>query len=332
MAKNEKKYPEFECSEYEYGDLSHREYYGSITATFNFTDGTDVLFNFYFKDFLDFHKRKKTDFHRTIDRIYSKIRGWGSRHFPLIKKLQEEEGVDMFLQFALYAEQNEENELIERYESTKRSVAEYLSRIESEAADKNEHVNDSDTINDTDINSDDELIYEQPVQTEAISNDAAEEEEDDILIDEEDQDEEEENEEEEEEDEEEEEEEDNEDEIADENKADEVMEEKEEDDDYEESPYDRDRKKFRETVEAATDDMYEALKINFFPQMEYFHRRYPTRWKTLNENIESLLQNFEEGLQSEMLPYLDESAYRDFDIRYNSQKADATEEEPPTAR
>ena len=44
-------------------------------------------------------------------------------------------------------------------------------------------------------------------------------------------------------------------------------------------------------------------------------------------------QNFEDELLHEMLPQLDEEEYREFDIKYNSQKADMSdEEEPPTAR
>ena len=53
----------------------------------------------------------------------------------------------------------------------------------------------------------------------------------------------------------------------------------------------------------------------------------------LTENLEIFFQNFEDEMLHEMLPHLDDSEYREFEIKYNSQKADMSEEEePPTAR
>ena len=112
---------------------------------------------------------------------------------------------------------------------------------------------------------------------------------------------------------------------------DDTTEEEEEED--EESPYDLDRKKFQQLLEQGSNDMYDALKINFFPQMAYFQRRYPNKWKSLNENLEEFLQSFEDQLLDAMLPALDDDEYREFDIKYNSEKANMSDEdEPPTAR
>ncbi len=261
MAKREKQHPNFECTEYDYGNLDHRQYEGNIFATLKFSDGVDIIVFFDFKDFLDYHKRKKSHLHRTVESIYHDMRGWGSRYFELIELLQEEEDVDLFELFVEYVEETEE-ELVDKYEARRYRIQE-LNRIKPPKA----H---------------DELKVKEITGKKHTPATSLEEEEDD---------------------------------------EDEV------------SPYDRDRAKFEEVLKLASNDMYEALKSSFFPQMEYFQRRYPSRWKTLTENLEMFFQNFEDEMLHEMLPQLDEDEYREFDIKYNSQKADMSdEEEPPTAR
>ena len=94
MAKHEKQYPDFECIEYDYGDVSHREYSGEIRATIRFSDSINLYFYLDFKEFLDYHKRKKTDFFRAYEKIYSQMNGWGSRYFELIETLQDEDDID----------------------------------------------------------------------------------------------------------------------------------------------------------------------------------------------------------------------------------------------
>ncbi len=260
MAKREKQHPDFECIEYDYGNLDHRQYVGNIFATLRFADGIEFDVYFDFKDFLDYHKRKKSPFHRTVESIYQDMMGWGSRYFELIEILQAEEDVDMFKLFVEYTEETEE-ELVERYEKRRYRIQEMnqdkpsLKQEEKKLKEKKEKKS------------------EPPLHIE-------EEEEDDEI-----------------------------------------------------SPYDRDREKFAEMLKHASNDMFEALKTQFFPQMEYFQRRYPSRWKSLTENLEMFFQNFEDEMLHEMLPHLDEEEYKEFDIKYNSQKADMSdEEEPPTAR
>lgn len=260
MAKREKQHPDFECIEYDYGNLGHRQYVGSIFATLKFTDGVDIVVYFDFKDFLDYHKRKKTPFHRVVESVYQDIRGWGSRYFELIEFLQDEDDVDLFELFVQYVEETEE-ELVERYENRRY-------RIQEMSQNKPPIVHE-----------------EQKVKEKK------------------------------------------------EKKTEPSLPIEEEDDDDEISPYDSDRQKFAEILKHASNDMYEALKTDFFPQMEYFQRRYPSRWKSLTENLEMFFQNFEVEMLQEMLPRLDDEEYKEFDIIFNSQKADMSEEEePPTAR
>lgn len=260
MAKREKQHPDFECVEYDYGNLDHRQYGGNIFATLKFTDGVDIIVYFDFKDFLDYHKRKKSPFHRTVESVYQDMRGWGSRYFELIELLQDEDDVDLFELFVEYVEDTEE-ELVEKYEARRYRIQE-INRIKPPMAHEEQKVKEK---------------KEKKSEPEPLVE--------------------------------------------------------EEDDDDEVSPYDRDREKFEEILKEASNDMYEALKVQFFSQMEYFQRRYPIRWKTLTENLEMFLQNFEDEMLHEMLPQLDEEEYREFDIKYNSQKADMSdEEEPPTAR
>ena len=105
------------------------------------------------------------------------------------------------------------------------------------------------------------------------------------------------------------------------------------DDEDEIAPYNRDREQLQKLVEQSSNDMYEALKINFFPQMAYFQRRYPSRCKDLTTTIEEVLHLFEEQLLNGILPKLNDEEFEEFDIQYNSQKADMShEDEPPTAR
>ena len=87
MAKVEKRHPDFECTEYDYGDLPHRDYNGCINATLKFTDNIELYVYFEFKEFLDYHKRKKTNLQRVVENLYSQMRGWGSRYFELIEKI-----------------------------------------------------------------------------------------------------------------------------------------------------------------------------------------------------------------------------------------------------
>ncbi len=258
MAKREKQHPDFECIEYDYGNLDHRLYEGNIFATLKFADEVDFIVYFDFKDFLDYHKRKKSPFHRTVESVYLDMKGWGSRYFELIELLQEEDDVDLFELFVDYIEETEE-ELVNKYEARRYRIQE-ANRI-------------------------------KPV-------------------------------------------------VVEEQKVKEIKEIKpeseplvEEDDDDDISPYDRDRAKFEEILKQASNDMYDALKADFFPKMEYFYRRYPSRWKSLTENLEMFFQNFEDEMLHEMLPQLDDEEYREFDIKYNSQKADMSDDdEPPTAR
>ena len=260
MAKREKQHPDFECVEYDYGNLDHRQYGGNIFATLKFTDGVDIIVYFDFKDFLDYHKRKKSPFHRTVESVYQDMRGWGSRYFELIELLQDEDDVDLFELFVEYVEDTEE-ELVEKYEARRYRIQE-INRIKPPMAHEEQKVKEK---------------KEKKSEPEPLVE--------------------------------------------------------EEDDDDEVSPYDRDREKFEEMLKQASNDMYEALKTQFFPQMEYFQRRYPIRWKSLTENLEMFFQNFEDEMLHEMLPQLDEEEYREFDIKYNSQKADMSDDdEPPTAR
>ncbi len=260
MAKLEKQYPDFECVEYDYGDLDRRKYYGTIHASIKFADGVDIFLRFDFKDFLDFHKRKRTNFYRIMETTYANMGGWGSRYFELIELLQEEDEIDLFELFCEYIELTQ-GDFAEKYESR---------RYKIQAAPKRTPP----------APSEEQKLQEVTKNKKEIQS---------------------------------------------------ILEEEEEEE--EESPYDSDRKKFYTQLKQASNDMYDALKINFFPQMEYFQRRYPSRWKTLTDNLEIFLQNFEDEMLHEMLPELDEDEYREFDIKYNSQKADMSDEdEPPTAR
>ena len=109
--------------------------------------------------------------------------------------------------------------------------------------------------------------------------------------------------------------------------------EEEEDETEEESPYDKDRKKFKQLLVKGSNDMYDALKGHFFTEMAYFQRRYPIKWKSFTENLEEVLQSFEDELLDAMLPQLDDDEYREFDLKYNSEQADMSDDdEPPTAR
>lgn len=267
MAKLEKQYPPFECVEYDYGHLSRRDYEGPVYVTLKFADSVDLYVYFYFREFLDFHKRKKSPLHRAVERLLTEINGWGSRHFELIERLQAEESLDLFQLFAEYIEFVEE-ELAEQYETRRYKIEEMKSK---NLPFTNEPLNNSE-----------DSMYKKELSPSLIEDDTSEEEE-------------------------------------------------EEED--EESPYDLDRKKFQQLLEQGSNDMYDALKINFFPQMAYFQRRYPNKWKSLNENLEEFLQSFEDQLLDAMLPALDDDEYREFDIKYNSEKANMSDEdEPPTAR
>ena len=263
MAKREKQYPDFECTEYDYGNLGHRQYEGSIYATLKFADEIEIGVFFEFKDFLDYHKRKNSPLAKTVESIYSKMKGWGSRYFELIEQIQADDEVDLFELFVQFIEDSEED-IGEKYENRRIRVEE-IKRIKAKAAQREK-----------------EVVEKMEEMKPAIEKPAEEEEEEE---------------------------------------------------DNEISPYDKDRNKFEETLKNATNDMYEALKVNFFPQMEYFHRRYPTKWKLLKETLELFLVNFEDEMMHEMMPYLDEGEYREFDIKYNSEKADMSDDdEPPTAR
>ena len=264
MAKLEKQYPEYECIEYDYGDLDHRQYEGVIYASLKFTDEVDISVYFDFKDFLDYHKRKRTPFYKSVETIYGKMKGWGSRYFELIELLQAEDDIDLFELFVQYVEETEE-ELLEKYETRRERIKEINKRkallppVEEKLPEKKEEKKEE--------------------KVESVTPVEEEEEEDGVM------------------------------------------------------PYDQDREKFRDLLKVASNDMYEALKTHFFPQIEYFQRRYPSRWKSLTENLEIFFQNFEDEMLHEMLPHLDDSEYREFEIKYNSQKADMSEEEePPTAR
>ena len=283
MAKHEKQYPSFECTEYDYGNVSHRAYRGSIHATLKFADGMSLYFFFEFKEFLDYHKRKKTDFFRVYESVYSQMNGWGSRYFELIELLQDEDEIDLFELFAEYIELTEPD-FAEKYEAMRIRInkIKLLMPTEPEIVTQEE-----------DDEEDDEDEDEDEEGKEALGTDEINQEEVSTLTP--------------------------------------VVEEEEDED--EESPYDRDRGKFHELLKEASDDMFDTLKIDFLPQMEYFQRRYPTKWKSFMENLEDILQNFEDEMLEAMFPLLDENEYREYDIKYNSQKADMSEEdEPPTAR
>ena len=225
MAKREKQYPDFECTEYDYGNLGHRHYEGSIYASLKFADNIEVGVFFEFKDFLDYHKRRNSPLAKTVEKLYSKMTGWGSRYFELIEQLQAEEDIDLFELFVHFIEDSEE-EIAEKYENRRIRVEE-IKRIKAKAA-----LRDKDVVEKT------EEIKPEPEKP----LDEEGEEENEI------------------------------------------------------SPYDRDREKFAEILKHATNDMYEALKVNFFPQMDYYHRRYPTKWRSLKETLELFLINFEDEM------------------------------------
>lgn len=293
MAKLEKQYPSFECVEYDYGQLSNRDYSGPIYAVLKFADNVDIHVYFYFKDFLDFHKRKKSPLHKAVERLLTEINGWGSRHFLLIERLQAEESIDLFQLFAEFIEFIEED-LGEQYDSRRHRIEE-LRRSHSSAA--YEQKKEAEQYKETPpIIEDDDFIEDDFIEDdEFIENDTKHED------------------------------------IKNENTQ--YEDTGDDDDDDNESPYNNDRRKLQELLEQSSNDMYEALKINFFPQMPYFQRRYPSRWKVLTGNIEDILQNFENQLLDALLPRLNDDEFREFDIKYNSQKADMSdEEEPPTAR
>ena len=265
MARLEKQYPPFECIEYDYGSLAHREYEGEIYATLKFTDGVDLHVYFEFKDFLDHHKRKKSPFYRSMEHVLNKMSGWGSRYFELIEELQADDSLDMFQLFADFIEILED-ELLDRYEHQRYNIAE--AKRDAMALKYAQR----------DIQSPVEPKKEKEKKPEP---------------------------------------------------------EPEEDDDEteEESPYDKDRKKFEKLLFKGSNEMYDALKVNFFPEMAYFQRRYPSKWKSFTENLEEILQSFEDHMLDAMLPELDEDEYMEFDLKYNSEKADMSDDdEPPTAR
>ncbi len=275
MAKLEKQYPDFECVEYDYGDLAHREYYGTIHAHLKFADEVKMAIVFEFKDFLDFHKRKKSECHRVVERIYRELRGWGSRYFELIEILQDQDEVDLFELFAEYIELTV-HDFPEMYQTMRFRIQNRDKKPLQVVAESQVNSNSqSDNKKNAPQNEEITLLPEE--------NDGQTDDEDD--------------------------------------------------DDDEESPYDKDRKKFHDLVQEGTDEMFEALKHDFFPQMEYFQRRYPSKWKTFMLTIENLFYNFENELIDEMMPELNEEEYREFDIKYNSQKADMSDDEiPPDAR
>jgi hypothetical protein len=95
------------------------------------------------------------------------------------------------------------------------------------------------------------------------------------------------------------------------------------------SPYEQDRTRLWEIVADATDDMYEALRENFFIKMEHYQKYYPSLMKELEENIFDSFRDFEERI-SGMMPY----NMQDFDehyIKWNSEKAlDSEEDVPPS--
>jgi hypothetical protein len=306
MAKLEKQYPDFECVEYDYGDLAHREYYGAIHAHLKFADDIRVSVVLDFKEFLEYHKRKKSDCHKAVERIYADMRGWGSRYFEMIEILQEDDDIDLFELFKEYLDLTYEN-LFEEYEYMRVYLKE-RDRHPIEAV-KESQINPN--ISSQNKNNTEEILEFESVE---------EEEEEEV---EEDDDDEEEAEEEQEDD----------DTPSEKQKDSPLHTQDDDDDEHEETPYDRDRKKFVELVQEGTDDMYEALKTNFFPQMEYFQRRYPNKWKAFTETFENLLSTLETELIDEMMPQLNDYEYREFDLKYNSQKADMSEDDiPPDAR
>jgi hypothetical protein len=284
MAKFEKRYPNFECSEYDYGSLQEREYYGAVHLTLKFADGVVYHTYFDFKDFLDFHKRKKSSLHRLVEKTYSEMRGWGSRYFELIERLQEDESIDLFEFFAEFIELVD-NDLSEKYQMIRSRRKDLKDRTQQSIAPKEEiFINDDDEEEDEE----EETIAEQEVvvaeKTEVSKQEAPTAEE-------------------------------------------------EEDEEEGVSPYELDRKKFDEILKDTTDDIFESLKTKFFPQMEYFQRRYPTKWKLLIENIESVLLSFEIGLLQELMPQLNDDEYREYEIKYNSEKADmSADDEPPSGK
>jgi hypothetical protein len=97
-----------------------------------------------------------------------------------------------------------------------------------------------------------------------------------------------------------------------------------------ESPYEHDRTKLWEIVADATDDMYEALKEHFYPQMEQYQKRYPSLMKDLEDRVLSSLREFEENI-SDLMPYHSQDFDENF-IKWNSEKADTKNEEdvPPS--
>lgn len=268
MAKLEKRYPPFECVEYDYGRLFHREYDGVIHASIQFADNVDLHVHFYFKEFLDFHKRKKDRLHKAVEQALSEMNGWGSRHFALIERLQADESLDIFRFFAEFIEATGDD-MEERYEQRRYRIEELRHKTPQNHQPPPQN-------------------REKPkVKKEPPPPPPKDDDDDD-------------------------------------------------DDDMEEegeSPYDLDRRKFHELLQIASNDMYDALKVNFFPQIGNLQRRYPTKFKALNENIEEILYHFEAQMMGELFPELDDNEYKEFDIIYNSQKADMSDDdEPPTAR
>jgi hypothetical protein len=95
------------------------------------------------------------------------------------------------------------------------------------------------------------------------------------------------------------------------------------------SPYEQDRVKLVDIVADATDDMYEALRDDFFLKMEHYQKYYPNLMKDLEENIFDAFRDFEERIIN-MMPY----NLQEFDeqyIKWNSEKAlDSEDDEPPS--
>ena len=94
-----------------------------------------------------------------------------------------------------------------------------------------------------------------------------------------------------------------------------------------ESPYEQDRSRLWEVVADATDDMYDALKEHFLPQMEIYQKRYPSLMKELEYKVFESLREFEENIAG-LLPY-DQQDFDEHYIKWNSEKAETKEEEEP---
>ena len=81
------KLPTFEVTEYSFGELDNRQQYGDVDLKLQFEDDFDMNFSISFHEFLDHHKRKKSDLWRHVERIQAKLTGWGTRYFDLLEAL-----------------------------------------------------------------------------------------------------------------------------------------------------------------------------------------------------------------------------------------------------